>query len=270
VPWELAQLPSGVFPPAAGAPELRVIGTEYIVTRWPLDDKLPPLPPYEMTATDVVAVFGDYSNTAQAQLPFAKKEAEYLETKRQGIPYSADRSTIVKILSNIQTTPGGAVLAPRILHFAGHGEAARPGTPASFIVLNDGTNLSGTYFLNAPALKQHRPLVFLNACQLAAAAPSLGQPGGFAVILVRARCAAVVAPLWSVNDEVAYDVATHFYDAILEKGTARRSPGEAIWQARQPRFSDVAIKDPAPGAPATRRTATRLAYIVYGHPALIA
>jgi hypothetical protein len=269
VPWELALLPDTLFPAVAGSPDLRVIGTEYIVSRWVLDDNLPSLPPHEIAAQDVVAVYGDYASGIVAQLPFAKEEARYLEQQRQGITFPAERVTILNILANAQTAPGGHTLAPRVLHFAGHGEAAREGTPASFIVLNDGSNLTSTYFLNAPVLKQHHPLVFLNACQLAAATASLGQPGGFAVVFVRAKCAAVVAPLWSVNDEIAHDVATHFYDAVLAEGPARRSPAEAMWQARQPRFSDVTLTDPATGEPTTRRTATRLAYLVYGHPALL-
>jgi hypothetical protein len=264
VPWELAALPKQLFPAPAGAPELRTIGTEYIVSRWLLDDMLPPVPPHRVVATDVVAVYGDYTNTQQAQLPFAKKEAEYLEQECHGIPFTADRDTIVKILSGTQQTPAGADLAPKILHFAGHGEAARPGTPTSFIVLNDGSSFSTTGFLGAEVFEKHRPLVFLNACQLAAAVESLGQPGGFAVIFVRAECSAVVAPLWSVNDQVAYDVAKHFYDAILEEG---QSPAAAMWQARQPRFTDLTVTD-ANGNSIKRRTATRMAYLVYGHPSM--
>ena len=264
VPWELAALPKLHFPPQAGAPELRTIGTEYIVSRWLLDDSVSPAPPHRIDATDVVAVYGDYAHTQQAQLPFAKKEAEYLEQERHGIPFTADRDTIVKILSGEQQTPAGADLAPKVLHFAGHGEAARPGTPTSFIVLNDGSNFSTTGFLGSELFERYRPLVFLNACQLAAAVESLGQPGGFAVIFVRAECSAVVAPLWSVNDQVAYEVARHFYDAILQDG---QSPAAAMWKARQPRFTDLTLTD-ANGNSIKRRTATRLAYLVYGHPSM--
>jgi hypothetical protein len=264
VPWELAALPKQLFPPQAGAPELRTIGTEYIVSRWLLDPLLSPVPPHRVESTDVVAIYGDYANTQQAQLPFAKKEAEYLEQKRHGIPFTADSATLVRILSGDQKTPAGADLAPKILHFAGHGEAARPGTPTSFIVLNDGSNFSSTNFLGSDLFEKHRPLVFLNACQLAAAVGSLGQPGGFAVVFVRAECSAVVAPLWSVNDQVAFDVATHFYDAILADG---KSPAAAMWKARQPRFTDLTLTD-ANGNSIQRRTATRMAYLVYGHPSM--
>lgn len=264
VPWELAALPKPLFPSRAGAPDLRTIGTEYIVSRWLLDDLLPAVPPHRIEATDVVAIYGDYANTQQAQLPFAKKEAEYLEQKRHGIPFTADPGTLLRILSGEQKTPEGSDLAPKILHFAGHGEAARPGSPTSFIILNDGSNLSSSPFLGSDLFEQHRPLVFLNACQLAAAVNTLGQPGGFAVVFVRAECSAVVAPLWSVNDQVAYDVATHFYDAILADG---QSPAAAMWKARQPRFTELTLTD-ADGNSIKRRTATRMAYLVYGHPSM--
>ena len=157
-------------------------------------------------------------------------------------------------------------LAPRILHFAGHGEAGRSGTAASFIVLNDGSTLSTTYFLNAPALKRNHPLVFLNACQLGAATATLGQPGGFAVVCVRAECSVVIAPLWSVNDQVAFQVATEFYDDVLGRpGVDAISVAEAMFNARQKPLTEVTVTD-ANGVQQTRTTATRMAYLVYGHP----
>ncbi len=266
VPWELALLPDE--PGSDGTGPLRLIGTEFIVSRWVLDDdNLPPLPPHEIRSHDIVAVFGDYAGTMVAELPFAKQEAEWLR-QRHGIPIPASRANLVKLLNDQQQDDAGERLTPGILHFAGHGEAARPNTPSSFIVLNDGSNMSSTAFLNAPLLKKNAPLVFLNACQLGAGTSSLGQPGGFAVVFVRARCSAVIAPLWSVNDQVAHDIATHFYENTLGLDTGpRKSVAEAMREARLARFTDVQVPD-RDGATTTRRTSTPLAYLVYGHPAL--
>jgi CHAT domain-containing protein len=94
----------------------------------------------------------------------------------------------------------------------------------------------------------------------------MGQPGGFAGVCVRGECSVVIAPLWSVNDQVAYDVATHFYDDILGTGGASGMPvAEAMFHARSKPFTDVTFND-ANGVSQTLTTATRLAYLVYGHP----
>ena len=256
VPWELALMPTP--PDSTREPSLN---TQYIVTRWILDDNVRPVPPASVSGRDLVAVFGDYAGARGVnQLPFARKEADYI-IHRNGVALDATRSAIVQLLTGKLTTTTGTPLTPGILHFAGHGEAARSGTAASFIVLNDGSSLSTTFFLNSPALKKSHPLVFLNACQLGAATSTLGQPGGFAGVCVRGECSVVIAPLWSVNDEVAYDVATKFYDDIL----AGTPVAEAMFKSRAKPFTDITYKDQN-GATQTRTTATRLAYLVYGHP----
>jgi CHAT domain-containing protein len=84
---------------------------------------------------------------------------------------------------------------------------------------------------------------------------------------VRAQASAVIAPLWSVNDQVAYHLATQFYEDVLgTAGTPPISAAEAMFKARQQPYVDVEVKDQA-GETHVRRTATRLAYLVYGHPA---
>lgn len=258
VPWELALLEDPLPDPARPP----VLGAQYIVSRWLLDDKVRTLPPHTPTAAEVVAVFGDYANAGGvSELPYARKEADFL-AQHDGEKVEATRQAIVSLLQDQAKDSGGAPLTPGILHFAGHGEASRPNVPASFIILNDGSTLSTSYFLSAPVLKKHHPLVFLNACQLGAATQSLGQPGGFAGVCVRAQASVVIAPLWSVNDQVAYHLATEFYGDILGGVPV----AEAMFKARQQPYVDVEVKDQA-GEVHMRRTATRLAYLVYGHPA---
>jgi hypothetical protein len=48
-------------------------------------------------------------------------------------------------------------------------------------------------------------------------APSLAGVDGFAKSWVDAGAGAVIAPLWSVRDSIAHDVAVKFYDAIAKE-----------------------------------------------------
>lgn len=265
VPWELAVIPDPL-PDASREP---FFNTQCIITRWILDDAVRPMPPYRLAERDVAVVFGDYSQApGVGQLPYAREEADFLEQQCDGIKFDATRQSIVQLLLNKCTTNTGATLAPRIVHFAGHGEAGRSSSAASFMVLNDGSTLSTSYFLNAPAFKKYQPLVFLNACQLGAGTAALGQPGGFAAVCVRGACSAVIAPLWSVNDEVAHTIATTFYEDVF--GTHGATPltvAEAMFRSREKPYTDVVVTD-ANAVKHTRTTATRMAYLVYGHPAL--
>ncbi len=64
-------------------------------------------------------------------------------------------------------------------------------------------------------------MVFLNACEVGRLTPSLIGVGGFAkeFIDLGARC--VIAPLWSVTDDVAFDVARRFYTRIKHDPAVR-------------------------------------------------
>jgi CHAT domain-containing protein len=94
----------------------------------------------------------------------------------------------------------------------------------------------------------HQPFVFLNACQVGMAGETLGQYGGMAQAFVEAGASAVIAPLWSVKDDVARDISLRFYQAVFS-GT---SPAEFL-RAERARPSE---------------SGTNLAYVLYGHPLL--
>jgi hypothetical protein len=260
VPWELALMPEPLPDPARPA----FLFTQYIVTRWLLEGRVPPVPPYEIAGPDIVAIFGDYSKaTSVAKLPFARKEADYLQGRAATV-LDATRNDIVALLEDRATDSAGKALAPRVVHFAGHGEAGR--STSSFMVLNDGTTLIPSFFREAPVLKKHHPFVFLNACQLGAAAPTLGQPGGFAAICIHGECSGAIAPLWSVNDEVAFRLATAFYDDVFGAAPGA-TVAEAMFALRQTPYTDVTVAGPN-NTTVTKTTASKLAYIIYGHPAL--
>jgi CHAT domain-containing protein len=96
--------------------------------------------------------------------------------------------------------------------------------------------------------------VFLNACQVGTGAKILGNYAGMAEALLYAGAAGVVAPLWSVDDAVARDVAVRFYRRVFVEG---RSPAEVFRQERA-RFT----------AGADAVSSTYLAYRFYGNPTM--
>ena len=62
--------------------------------------------------------------------------------------------------------------------------------------------------------------VFLNACEVGRAAPSLVGIGGSASTFLKLGASGVVAALWSVKDGVAHQVAENFYQRVInEPGT---------------------------------------------------
>ena len=140
-------------------------------------------------------------------------------------------------------------------HFACHGDfdAQMPGN--SPLILENGQRLRPNDLAD-PQIKRRftedRPFVFLNACRVGQSGLSLTGLGGWAARLVgEYRVGALVAPLWVVNDLVAYDFAQAFYNATLEPGM---TVAAALRKAR------LQTKEMHPEDP------TWLAYSLYAHP----
>jgi CHAT domain-containing protein len=69
----------------------------------------------------------------------------------------------------------------------------------------------------AGRFQESQPMVFLNACEIGRPEPALVGVEGFAksFIALGARC--VIAPLWSVKDSIAHQVATEFYQRMSQE-----------------------------------------------------
>src|SRR5262249_41069187 len=59
--------------------------------------------------------------------------------------------------------------------------------------------------------ERNTPLVFLNACEVGRQIPRLLDTGGFPATLLELQAGAVIAPLWSVDDATAFEIASEFY-----------------------------------------------------------
>ena len=185
-----------------------------------------------------------------ASLPYADSERQYLANMALNCGVE-DRSP------DPATGPAVEALLDEggihLWHFAAHGNVDLTHPNESVIRLADGRGLRAEDIHGARQthIAQDRPLVFLNACRVGQQGWSLTRLGGWAAAWVdRCRCGAFVGPLWSVNDWLAYEFASTFYDALRQNQTI----AQAVWTARK------CVRDLAPDEP------TWLAYSLYAHP----
>jgi hypothetical protein len=178
-----------------------------------------------------------------------------------GLPHEEKEGDLVRALASVGVEDASpaeptaealeALLAEGglgLLHFTGHGDSeAQPNE--SKIVLADRPFRPEDLHGALATIGRARPLVFLNACRVAQQDWWLTGIGGWAERWVRASgCGAFVAPLWAVNDRVAFEFARAFYGA-LERG---ETLGRAGLAARRE------VRGKYPGVP------TWLAYVIYG------
>jgi CHAT domain-containing protein len=147
-----------------------------------------------------------------------------------------------------------------LLHFVCHGkEVPEEAEQVLFLEEREGAleELSVTMAKGLRGLKEildrGRPLVFLNACELAGQVPALVSARGFAPAFLGLGARAVVAALWSVDDGVAFRVAVRFYRKLVRDPLAR--PAEVLRELRARAYGG-----------ATAGVDSYAAYCFYGDP----
>ncbi len=236
VPWELAVLDPPLDP---ALPEF--LGAQSIVGRWILwqnADRPDKFPPVEAAGDRMAVVSGKYDAPGWARLEHAEEEARLIVAKYAAIPVDA---TVKDVLGCLEREP------PKdVLHFSLHGSYDPNGRIDGLVLVDRGildpdvvrgTKLSGA------------PFVFLNACQVGAGQKVLGDYAGMAEAFLSAGASAVIAPLWSIDDERSVEIALKFYEDVF--GGMR--PAEYVRDARA-RFVGKA------------KSATCVAYQFFGHP----
>ncbi|HEX5369304.1 MAG TPA: CHAT domain-containing protein [Dehalococcoidia bacterium] len=240
VPWELAV----VDPPLSSDASLPpFLGAQACVGRWVLGQRRPKLPP--PTAVNVgsmAVVSGEYNQPGWNRLLEAEQEAA---TITQSYGATAVPATTKDVLQCLEGVPKADAL-----HFAVHG-IYDPNSVMNGIVLTDGQTLDPLEVKGN--MLAASPFVFLNACQVGSANRILGDYGGMADAFLYAGASGVIAPLWSIKDTVAREIALRFYVEAFA-GT----PPAEIMRRERASFHGVDAGD----------SATCLAYIWYGHPSL--
>ena len=142
----------------------------------------------------------------------------------------------------------------RLWHFACHGDFDRDAPGNSPLILQHKRRLRPNDLVGRAQsrLRADRPFVFLNACRVGQGGLSLTGLGGWAAKLVGdCRVGALIAPLWSVDDEAARYFAEAFYRAAQEPGmTLAAAVRRARRETRQAYLEDTSW----------------LAYSLYAHP----
>ncbi|MGV1009407.1 MAG: CHAT domain-containing protein [Dermatophilaceae bacterium] len=204
----------------------------------------------------MAVVVGDYqSERGVRPLPFALEEGRAITETYPSVWVKGTLDEVTALLEGRLASDGTPAPA-QVVHVACHG-AVDPQHPAySGIVLSDSAlRIDQLTVLGGELGDAGAPLVFLNACQLGQAQGELlGDQGGLASAFLAVGCRGFVAPLWSVEDELARDLALDFYRYTLGDGL---TVGAALRRLRG-RFANI------PG----RTRTTPLAYVYYGHPDL--
>ncbi|MDB5752127.1 MAG: hypothetical protein JWP65_2548 [Ramlibacter sp.] len=240
VPWELALLPAPLDP---GAPPFLAAQTR--MGRWLDDEQVMLPPPRALEVQRVSVVASKYGLAAgQRELTHAIAERTKLCDEWQGQPFEATADDLVTLAS-------GAKLAGHLVHLAVHG-FSDPMANAQSLLLADKSELPASALAGGHNCGEppRFAFVFLNACQVGTPGRSLGQAGGFPGALLRGGANGVIAPLWDVDDSMAFAVAQDFYERVFRDG----SSVAAALQARRRCYDGDAT--------------TPVAYIYYGHPAL--
>lgn len=234
VPWEL-MIPSRRH---GGRIDRRApLGVEFCVGRWSARDHTAPPQAVALQRSVVVA-------PRDSGLLDAEREAAAVLAAVPG--QRLDPASAAALEALLERHGAG------LLHFICHGaHGLRQAIHLEHAEVLDTTALRALDGV-ARALDAGRPLVFINACEVGRTAPSLVGPGGFAEVLMNLGAAAVIAPLWSILDSIAHDIAVEFYRRLVE------SPGtpfaEIIRGIRAKAYGEEAGQD------------TYAAYCFYGDP----
>jgi hypothetical protein len=244
IPWEL-------MIPRRGQKTRPPLGSEYVIGRWfPRNFDAPPQALALSTSLVVAPAYGPPPEPPA--LEFAGAEEQLVLATVAGESVTPATSAAVRT----RLVAGSATL----VHFVCHGvDSTTFGVQA--IELKGG-QLTSLQIDGMDELRQafsNRPLVFLNACEIGRLSPALVGVGGFAKAFLDAGAGAVIAPLWSVKDSIAHEIAETFYQRLKSGGRVR--PAEILRDVRRKAYGANA---------ASSGEDTYAAYCFYGDPEAIA
>lgn len=237
IPWELVK-------PYDDGVDDNFLCLQYDFSRW-VSNGAGPATEIVVTTLACVAPTDSGLDQAQAERRWLANLARELGLADLS-PVEARRKLVERLLEGDKPI--------HLWHFACHGNYDQDAPGNSPLTLQYRRRLRPNDLVGRPQtrLRTDRPLVFLNACRAGQAGLSLTGMGGWAKVLVQdCRVGALIAPLWSVNDEPACYFARAFYRATQEPGMTLAA---ALRRAREE------TKTAYPNDP------TWLAYSLYAHP----
>jgi CHAT domain len=238
VPWELA-----VVDPPLDPSLPPFLSAQCTVGRWVLGRRRPKLPPPVEVQVQTLAVLWGVYQRSEWRLLEAEDEAAQIRQVYGALSVNADAESV---LGALQGSPRAD-----LLHFAMHG-VYDPAGPQEGLVLLDGQTLDPMQVRGSRL--DGAPFVFINACQVGSGKQVLGDYAGVAEAFLYAGASGVVAPLWSIGDTEAKEIALRFYERTLRQGAG---PAE-VFRTERAAFRDA--DQPV--------SSTYLAYQFFGHPAM--
>lgn len=237
IPWELAVMEPPLIDPSAPP----FLGAQANVGRWVLGPRVKVPPPTEIEVENAAVVWGIYNRPGWDRLREAEDEGSRIESDLGAVQVQA---TTAEVNSCLNGDPKAD-----LIHFAVHG-IYDPAGIQDGLVLTDGQALDPME-VRGSALAA-APFVFLNACQVGSGNRILGDYAGMAAAFLYAGAAGVVAPLWSIKDEAAKEIALAFYAK-----TRAGSPPADVFRSERGLFNQAAGS-----------STTYLAYQFFGHPSM--
>jgi hypothetical protein len=241
VPWEL-MVPSR--PSADGRVDIRsALGVDYAIGRWLASSFVPPATSMDLKGGHVIA-------PTDSGLKWAALEATFVcQTFGAKNLLPASIRHFDGVLNN-----GAAGL----VHFACHG-CVDDLSRMQVLIFQSPDRLSQPVLRALSGVRaglgQDKSFVFMNACETGRLTPTLIGAGGLAAEFIDMRAGAVVAPLWSVEDTIAHEVAKEFYDLVVSNPTVPFA--ELLSRIRRRAYDETGFAD------------SYAAYCFYGDPAAV-
>lgn len=236
IPWELmvpTRLRDGVSKPS------KPLGTQFLVSRWTAQSQI--LPPQRVPLRDAYVVAPADSDLANAQ-----EEADMVVKS-----FAGERIEPPSIQSLDQFLGRGG---RTLLHFICHGKSGEAGSQVLVLQGEEELDASMLQVMDGveKAFRTSKPLVFLNACEVGRQEPALVGSGGFAEAFMSLGASGVIAPLWSVKDSIAHQLAVELYQRIEKEPETPFA--EILRDLRKRSYADEGGED------------TWAAYCFYGDP----
>jgi CHAT domain-containing protein len=205
IPWELMVPKRGK--PDGTTEQRQALGTEFAIGRWISSTYRSSRQRITLTNS---RVFAPVYTEKRGPTPLAHSAEESELVRKE---FSGDEIAPADFSGFEHAMAGGA---RSLIHFVCHGKSAEAG--AQTIYVQDGTTVPSFAFTGGkttpPAIAKDKPFVFFNACEAGRTTPSLVGVEGFAPTFIDLGASCVIAPLWSVKDEFAHNVAKEFYGAV--------------------------------------------------------
>ena len=249
VPWEIMLVDDQRRGPGT---EPEILSVRHAVGRWIADESCQIRA--NISAQQMAIFASDYKNVPQisTKLDWAEQEAQGLEklykNKPKAVRYKLQQAEVLHFLKH-----GKA----QVVHFSCHGKMDQQAPSHSALLLEDDFTNFMPAVVKSPDIQRgigaQHPLVFLNACQVGGAGVTLSFVTGWPQAFLAMGASAVIAPLWSIGDQCARDIAMNFYRYVISNSPV--SIGAALQHIRN-EFKK-------------NRQMTYLAYLLYGDPTAI-